>query len=62
MGDTLATAHKLLRTIYAILRDDHPCRAPQGSYEKLLVQRNLPRWIRMMNQHGLRDELLAAIA
>ena len=56
----LATAHKLLRTIYAILRDDHPYKDPQVNYEQLLAQRNGPRWIRMLDKHGLLQELLDA--
>ena len=52
----LATAHKLLRTIYAILRDGHPYKDPQVNYEQLLAQRNEPRWIRMLEKHGLPQE------
>ncbi len=57
---TLATAHKLLRTIYAILRDDHPYRDPKVNYESLLVQRNAPRWLRMLSKHNYLDEVRAA--
>lgn len=57
----LATAHKLLRTIYAILRDDHPYHDPQVNYEQLLAQRNGPRWIHTLAKHGLLDELLALV-
>lgn len=56
----LATAHKLLRTIYAILRDDHPYKDPRVNYEQLLARRNGPRWIRMLDKHGLLEELLGA--
>ncbi len=56
----LATAHKLLRTVYAVLRDDRPYQAPQVDYEQLLAQRNGPRWIRMLHKHDLLEELLPA--
>ena len=56
----LATAHKLLRTAYAVLRDDHPYQDPQVDYEQLLAQRNGPRWIRMLRKHDLLEELLPA--
>jgi len=55
----LATAHKLLRTIYAILRDDHPYRDPKVNYESLLVERNASRWIRMLTKHNYLNEVRA---
>ena len=38
----LATAHKLL-----VLREDRPS-PTRTDYEKLVVERNAPRWIRML--------------
>ena len=52
-----ATAHKLLRVIYAVLRDDRPYRDPQVDYERLFVKRNAPRWLRMLKKHRLLKEL-----
>ena len=48
----LATAHKLLRTIYALLRDDHPYRDPKVNYERLVVKRNAARWLRKLKEYG----------
>ena len=48
----LATAHKLLRTIYAVLRDDRHYRDPGIDYEQLQVQRNAPRWLRKLRKFG----------
>ncbi len=48
----LATAHKLLRVIHAVLRHDRPYTDPGIDYEHLVVARNAPRWIRMLTQHG----------
>ena len=48
----LATAHKLLRTIYAVLRDRQPDRDPQVNYEQVVVDRNAPRWLRMLKRYG----------
>ena len=45
---TVATAHKLVRTVFAVLRDAKPCRDPETDYEALLVKRNAPWWIRML--------------
>ena len=44
-GSIVATARKLARVIYAVLRDGKPCRDPEVDYEALLVKRKAPRWI-----------------
>ena len=54
---TVATAHKLLRTLFAVLRDGKPYRDPQTDYEALLVQRNAPRWVRMLQHYGVLQTL-----
>ena len=56
----LATAHKLLRVIHTVLREDRPYTDPDVDYEQLVVERNAPRWIRMLKQHGFLDEAQAA--
>lgn len=48
----VATAHKLLRIIYAVLRDMKPYYDAGADYEALMVARNAPRWIRMLKKHG----------
>ena len=55
----LATAHKLLRVIHAVLRDDRPYTDPGVDYEHLVVARNAPRWMRMLTKHGFLDEAKA---
>ena len=55
----LATAHKLLRVIHAVLRDDRPYTDPGIDDERLVVARNAPRWIRMLTQHGFLAEAQA---
>lgn len=47
-----ATAHKLLRIVFAMLRDDAPYRDPGIDYDQLFVKRNAPRWLRMLERHG----------
>ena len=49
----VATAHKLLRCIFAVLRDRTPYRDPATDYEALLVQRNAPRWLRKLHQFDI---------
>ncbi len=54
---TLATAHKMLRCIYAVLRDNKPYQDPETDYEQLLVARNAPRWIQQLQKYGFLKEL-----
>lgn len=49
----VATAHKLLRCVFAILRDRTPYRDPATDYEALLVHRNAPRWLRQLRQFDI---------
>ena len=49
----VATAHKLLRVLYVVLRDARPYHDPEADYEALMVRRNAPRWIRMLHRYGL---------
>ena len=50
---TVATAHKLLRVIYAVLKANAPYRDPETDYEAQLVRRNAPRWIRMLRKYRI---------
>ena len=49
----VATAHKLLRVLYVVLRDARPYHDPEADYEELMVRRNAPRWVRMLHRYGL---------
>ena len=48
----LATAHKMLRTIAAMLRDGLPYIDPGIDYEALVVERNASRWLCKLAQYG----------
>ena len=48
----VATAHKLLRTVYAVLRDMKPYYDKEADYEALMIMRNAPRWIEMLKKHS----------
>lgn len=48
----VALAHKMLRIIFAMLKSNIPCRDRVVDYEALSVQRNAPRWIKMLVKHG----------
>ena len=50
---TVATAHKMLRCIHAMLNHGNVYRDPQTDYEALMAKRNAPRWIAMLKKHGL---------
>jgi len=48
----VALAHKMLRIIYAILRDRTHYQDDTIDYEALTVARNAPRWLKMLRKHG----------
>ena len=48
----VALAHKMLRTVYAMLSAGTPYQDKSVDYEALNVARNAPRWIKMLRKHG----------
>lgn len=48
----VALAHKMLRIIFAILKNNLPYHDRVIDYEALSVQRNAPRWLKMLKKHG----------
>ena len=48
----VALAHKMLRTVYAMLNTGTHYQDKEVDYEALNVQRNAPRWIKMLRKHG----------
>ena len=48
----VALAHKMLRIVFAVLKTRQPYRDRVVDYEALSVQRNAPRWIKMLVKHG----------
>ena len=49
----VATAHKMLRCIYAMLLKGTAYQDPEADYEALMVRRNAPRWIAMLKKYGM---------
>ena len=48
----VASAHKMLRIVYVVLKTARPYYDRTADYEALLVKRNAPRWIRMLRRYG----------
>ncbi len=48
----IALAHKMLRTIYAMLASGTHYKDRSVDYEALTVARNAPRWMKMLRKHG----------
>lgn len=48
----VALAHKMLRTIYAMLTNGTHYQDRSVDYEALSVAKNAPRWIKMLRKHG----------
>jgi hypothetical protein len=49
---TKAIAHKLLRTMFFMLKRREHYRDSTTDYEALAVQRNAPRWIKALTKFG----------
>ena len=56
----VALAHKMLRTVYAMLASGTHYQDRSVDYEALSVARNAPRWIKMLRKHGFVAEPAAA--
>lgn len=52
---TVAVAHKMMRAVYTMMRTDQPYRDPGVDYEKMMVDRNAPRWKRKLKEFGHLD-------
>ena len=48
----VALAHKMLRIIFAMLKNNKPYHDRAVDYEALSVQKNAPRWLKMLKKHG----------
>ena len=48
----IATAHKLLCVVHSVLPSYTPYRDPEADREALMVRRNAPRRIRMLQSYG----------
>lgn len=42
-----------IRVLYAVLKTGKPYRDPRIDYEAIMVQRNAPRWITMLQKHDI---------
>ena len=61
-GYCKATAHKMIRVIYCVLKNGIVYLDPETDYEAAMVQRNAPRWIRMLKKHGIDPTRVPAAA
>ena len=48
----VALAHKMLRIVFAVLKNKTPYLDKAVDYEAMSVQRNAPRWMKMLIKHG----------
>ena len=58
----VATAHKILRIAFAMLRDGQPYRDPQVDYQARTAIRNKARWLKMLRKANLLQEVARAAA
>jgi transposase len=48
----IAIGHKMMRIIYTVLLNESAYKDPGIDYEKLVVEKNAPRWIKALNTYG----------
>ena len=48
----VAGAHKMLRIVYAVPKNARPYYDRTADYDAPTVERNAPRWIRMLRRYG----------
>ena len=48
----VATAHKLAKVIYSVLKYGKPYTDPKVNYEAIMVERNAARWIMKLREYG----------
>ena len=53
----MATAHKILRIVFAMLRDGKPYRDPQIDYQARTAIKNKARWLKMLRKANLLQEV-----
>ena len=58
----VATGHKILRIVFAMLRDGKPYRDPQIDYAAQTARKNKARWLKMLRQANLLQEVAKAAA
>ena len=58
----VATAHKILRIVFAMLRDGQPYRDPQVDYQARAATRNKARWLKMLRKANLLQEVATEAA
>lgn len=56
----VAVGHKILRVIYAMLKHKKPYQDPHIDYERLVVEKNAPRWLRALEQYGYLPSVTAS--
>ena len=48
----IAIGHKMMGVVYSVINNDRPYTDPKIDYEKLMVEKNAPRWVRMLKKYG----------
>ena len=48
----IAIGHKILRIVFVMLKNITPYYDPGIDYEKLIVDRNAPRWLKALKKYG----------
>ncbi len=55
----VATAHKILRVVFAMLRDGKPYCDPQIDYQARMAIKNKARWLKMLRKANLLQDVVS---
>ena len=55
----VATAHKILRIVFAMLRDGKPYCDPQIDYQARMAIKNKARWVNMLRKANLLQDVVS---
>ena len=48
----VAVGHKLMGVVYSVLKNGNHYRDPGINYEKIMVEKNAPRWMKALKRYG----------
>lgn len=54
----IATGHKILRVVFVLLKSLKPYKDPGIDYQRLVVERNAPRWLSALKKYGFLNEIV----
>ena len=48
----IAVGHKMMAVLYSVISNDTPYKDPETDYERVMVEKNAPRWIKALKKYN----------